>query len=71
MSRELKVKLRGKNSEHRVWSFLYSLGSYLCQWLSVDTDESLSALAVGHCGGGFLATEGLHRLDGFFAIGHL
>ena len=44
---------------------------YLCQGLSVDADEALSALAVSHGGGGLLATKGLHRLDRFFAIGHL
>ena len=49
----------------------FTLLSYLVQGSAVDLDEPLSALAVSHGGGGLLATENLHRGNGFDLLSHL
>merc|ERR1719384_1518591 len=49
---------------------LESSGLHLLQGAAVHLDETLPPLAVGHGGGGLLATEGLHRLYGLLLVRH-
>merc|ERR1719170_83328 len=49
---------------------LKSSGLNQLQRASVNLDEALSPLAVGHGSGGLLATEGLDRLYGLLLVSH-